>query len=169
MSRLCIRTVGTEFLPLAHPIREAQVNCPVDSHNGFDLFQLSFPDEQIQILVDNTNKNAKMARRRQGAHGGGTDREGREIRGWIDTNVKELYAFFGVYVYEGVHPESRLTDYWQVNEDGNHSQVKNAISLNRFEQSNRFFHISDPNDLPKPIETRGKTTVTIEKFPHMKR
>lgn len=107
-----IRTEGTEFLPLAHPIREAQVNCPVDSHNAFDLVQLFFPDEQIQILVDNTNKNAKMARKRQGAHGGGTDREGREIRGWIDTNVKELYAFLGVYVYEGVHPESRLTDYW---------------------------------------------------------
>ena len=78
----------------------------------------------------------------------------------IDTNVKEFYAFFGIFVYEDVHPKSRLTDYWQVNEDGNHSQVKNTISLNRFEQINQFFHISD---LPKPIKTQEKN------FPHMKR
>lgn len=86
--------------------------------------------------------------------------------GWIDTNVKELYAFFGVYVYEGVHPEPRLTDYWQVNENRNHSQVKNAISLNRFEQINRFFHISDPYDMPKSIKTRREKKMTDRKNPH---
>ena len=77
-------------------------------------------------MIVQTKMRKWLAKKKKGAHGGGTstDREGRGIRGWIDTNVKELYAFFGVYVYEGVHPESRLTDYWQVNEDGNHSQVK---------------------------------------------
>lgn len=153
------------MLPLAHPMREAQVTCPVDSHNAFDFFRLFFLDEQLQVLVDNTNKNAHMAQKRQGAHGGGTDREGREIRGWIDTNVKELYAFFGVYVDEGVRPEPRLTDYWQVNEDGNHSQVKNAISLNCFKQINRFFHISDPYDMPKSIKTRREKKMTDRKIP----
>ena len=79
-----IKTEGTEFLPLAHPMREAQVTCSVDSHNTFDLFQLFFSNEQLQVLVDNTNKNAHKARKRQGAHGGGTNREGREIRLKVD-------------------------------------------------------------------------------------
>ena len=45
-----------------------------------------------------------------------------------------------IYVYEGCASSlARLTDYWQVNEVGNHSQVKNAMSLNRFEKINLFF------------------------------
>lgn len=48
---LAKRTERTEFLPLAHPPRKTQVNCPVDSYNAFELFQSFFPDEQIQILV----------------------------------------------------------------------------------------------------------------------
>lgn len=39
-----IKTEGTEFLPLAHPM---QVTCSVDSHNTFDLFQLFFSNEQL--------------------------------------------------------------------------------------------------------------------------
>lgn len=54
---LAKRTERTEFLPLAHPPRKTQINCPVDSYNAFELFQPFFPDEQIQILVNKTSKN----------------------------------------------------------------------------------------------------------------
>lgn len=116
-----IKTEETKFLPLAHPICKTQVNYLVDFYNAFDLFQLFFPDKQIQISVDNTNKNAKKACKRQGAYSRGPDWEGREIIRWIDTNVKKLYAFFDIYIYESMHPKSHLADYWQVNEDENHS------------------------------------------------
>lgn len=107
------RTEGTEFSPLAQP------NWLVRSTLTTNLiyFKFLFLNEQLQILVENINKNEHKARIKQGAPGGGTDRGGREVRGWLDTNVKELYAYFGVGVYEGVHPEPRITDYWQVNKD----------------------------------------------------
>lgn len=93
-------------------MRKASVTRPVDSHNAFDLFQFFFLDEQLKILVGNTNKNAhKKARKKQGAYSGGTNLKEKEIGRWIDTNVKELYLFFGVYVYKGVHPEPHRTDY----------------------------------------------------------
>lgn len=77
-----IRIEGTESLPLAHPYAKHK-NRPVDSYGTFELFQLFSPDEQIQILVDNTNKYAKKACKGQSAHGGGTDRERKKIREWI--------------------------------------------------------------------------------------
>ena len=75
------------------------MNSLVNSYNLFELFQTFFLDEQIQILVDNTNKNMKNTYHIQNAHAEGTDRKEREIRRWIDTNIKELNAFFGVDFY----------------------------------------------------------------------
>lgn len=53
-----IKIEKMEFLLLAHSICKAQVICLVNSHNLFDLFEFFFPNEQLQILVDNTKKNA---------------------------------------------------------------------------------------------------------------
>ena len=43
--------------------------------------------------------------------------------------------------------------------------MKNAISLNRFEQINRFFRIPELYDMPKSIKTRGEKKMTDRKIP----
>lgn len=90
-------------------------------------------------MVDNRNKIAHKARKKQGVYSRSIECKKKEIMRWIDTNMKEFYTFFGIYIYGGRHPKLCLIDYWQVNKDGNYNQVKNAISLNCFEQINRFF------------------------------
>lgn len=62
----------------------------------------------------------------------------------MDTTVAELKAFLGIYVYIGVHTENDIQSYWRQDPKLRHLWVIGAMSLNRFEQLNRFFHVSDP-------------------------
>lgn len=51
-----------------------------------------------------------------------------------------------------------------MNEDGNYSQLKYAMSFSYFEQINRGFHISNPNKSPKPVKTQEKKNIRDRKI-----
>lgn len=80
--------------------------------------------------------------------GGGEDRGGifaRPARRWVDTTVSELCAYFAIHIYMGVTRETCIKDYWIHKWAGNHARLREAMSLNRFEDLSRFLHISDPS------------------------
>ena len=39
----------------------AEINLSVSPDDAFALFQIFFPDDQLEIIAENTNKNAKNA------------------------------------------------------------------------------------------------------------
>lgn len=66
-------------------------------------------------------------------------------RPWRNTTVGELKAYLGAYVWMGVHKESAIPDYWNSDPDSGpiHTRLKDAIGLKRWQQIERFLHISE--------------------------
>lgn len=51
---------GDHFEPMARPKRAPKIEFPCEAGDALALFQLFFPDEELQILADNTKKNAHI-------------------------------------------------------------------------------------------------------------
>ena len=65
-------------------------------------------------------------------------------RPWQTLIMDELYTFFAVHIYMGLHKEPRISNYW--NHELNkplHLVIYRAILLIRFEQIDRFFHCTE--------------------------
>lgn len=67
-------------------------------------------------------------------------------RDWQPTTVKELRAYIGAYIWMGVHKEAAVEEYWRTDPSKGpiHETVSKHISLRRWQQIDRFFHISPP-------------------------
>ena len=67
-------------------------------------------------------------------------------RKWYPTTVGEVRAYLGTYIWMGIHPESAIKDFWNTNPDKGplHQRVREHISLVRWQQIDRFLHISPP-------------------------
>ena len=107
----------------------------VASDDPYAIFSLFFNDEAIQTLVRHTNEYAFQY------PGPGTGRP------WFPTTVKEFRAYLGVSIWMGLHIESSIPEFWNVNPLNGpiHEQVSKHISLTRWQQIDRFFHISEPH------------------------
>ena len=131
---------GTVFQPLIIPQRNKIINpiAILNANNPFILWQLFFPPEHINIIMIYTNSNAALYYKQS------PDRLP-HAREWQQLTMNELYAYFAILIYIGIHKEPRITDYWnnQLNKPL-HPIVYHAISCNRFQQIDRFFHVSNP-------------------------
>ena len=102
----------------------------------YTIFSLFFNEETLQVLVQHTNKYAFL-------HPGPS---GPESRIWFPTTVKEFQAYLGVSIWMRLHLKSRITEFWNTNPLNGpiHEQVFKHISLKRWQQIDRYFHISKP-------------------------
>jgi hypothetical protein len=131
-------TVGTHFDPLPCPEFEHRIHLPasVDPHSPIAIFDLFFTPEQMRILVENTNKSGPF-------HEMGP-RNAHSLE-WKDTFVEELYAYLGILIYMGLHPENDIDQYWCIDTENqpSHAPVRTAMARNRWKQISRAFHISE--------------------------
>jgi len=62
-------------------------------------------------------------------------------RGWKSTSPAELYTYFAIVIYMGVHREPSLAEYWQ---KGHRSapthKVNEFMSRTRWEQLDRYLY-----------------------------
>jgi len=130
-------TFGTHFDPLPCPEFEFRIALPasVDRHSPIDIFDLFFALEQMQILVENTNKSGPF-------HEMGP-RNARALE-WKDISVPELYAYLGILIYMGLHPENDIDQYWCSDSENqpSHGPVRTSMARDRWKQISRAFHIS---------------------------
>ena len=64
---------GANFQAVSRPLRAPKVTCP-EASDAYSLFALFFSDRQLQIIANNTNKNAKKQLQNvQEKRGGGRD------------------------------------------------------------------------------------------------
>lgn len=153
------------FEAVERPLRKLKITCSAPD-NAYSLFALFFPDEQLQKIADNTNKNAEKQEsdpsNRREQRGGGQNLGGLLARDWFDTTVAELYAHFAIKIYTGIHKQNQIRDYWKVDHRvPDHPMVYKAMALNRFEQLQRYLHPSDPG-ANGPAHTKVKTN--LKKF-----
>jgi hypothetical protein len=129
-------TFGTHFDPLPCPEFDHCINLPVDPHNLIAIFDLFFTPEQMQILVENINKSRPFYQiGLRNAHS----------LEWRDTFVKELYAYFGILVYMGLHLENDIDQYWCIDTENqpSHAPVRTVMAQNWWKQINQAFHITE--------------------------
>ncbi|KAG9064049.1 hypothetical protein KI688_003228 [Linnemannia hyalina] len=95
-----------------------------------------FSDPVLTDLADNTNAYAA-------SKGAGT---GEGSRQWVKTTPDELRTFLGIIVYMGVFRQNSVSEYWSTFPECPQHNITTFMSLVRFEQLKRFFHVSNPNE-----------------------
>ena len=116
--------------PFCQPVGPAQPT----SADPAELFQLFFTDDIVRHLVEETNRYAAQCL------------EGKPTV-W-STNVEELRAYFGFYIFMGLVREPEIRDYWSNDETFHYSPVAGRISRHRFEEISRYLHFVDSRQLP---------------------
>ena len=115
---------------------EDQLSSTVASNDPYAIFNLFFNEETLKVLVQHTNEYAFLY----------PGPEKPDARTWFPTTVKEFRAYLGVSIWMGLHVESSISDFWNTNplKGAVHEQVFKHISLKRWQQIDRFFHVSKP-------------------------
>ena len=114
----------------------------------YSIFKLFFTDGMLDELATHTNQYAKLYPPPPSPH----------ARGWHPTTPKELLAYIAVIIYMGAYGVEDVTTFWDTKpENGRHSAIYDHISLCRWQQIDRFFHISKP--------TRAKESVFVKTEP----
>ena len=100
-----------------------------------DLFCLYFDNEVMNLIIEETNRNAYTKK---------TSEPDKNKGKWSNTSVEEMKAFFGLCLATGIIRLPKLRDYWrkkqwlfQVPAFGE------VMSRDRFFQLYRYLHVSD--------------------------
>ena len=102
----------------------------------YTIFSLFFTETILETLVRHTNEYAFLY----------SGPKTPQSRPWIPTTISEFRAFLGVSIWMGLHLESSIKDFWNTNPLNGpiHHPVLNHMSLVRWQQIDRFFHVSKP-------------------------
>lgn len=126
------------FEPLCTgPLRAAEGYIPIDTDesSAYELFMLFIPESLWEIMSRNTNMYAASKQ----ITGGPKEHQ----RRWVNTSPQELKIFIGIQIYMGVHKTPNVEAYWNNNLiKGPIHTVRLYMSLYRFQQLKRYFHIS---------------------------
>ena len=115
----------------------SQLPSTITPDDPYAIFNLFFTDQTIETLVRHTNEYAFL----------NPGPETSESRTWFPTTVKEFRAYLGVSIWMGLHIESSIPEFWNIDpiKGPIHEQVLKHISVKRWQQIDRFFHISKPH------------------------
>ncbi len=70
----------------------------------YAIFSLFFNDKAIQILVRHTNEYAFL----------NPGPENPDTRTWFPTTIKEFRAYLGASIWMGLHIESSIPEFWNI-------------------------------------------------------
>ena len=117
------------------------------SRTSYDIFSLFFIEEILQKLVNYTNEYGNSSE---------IDIEDKPYaRTWFPTTVKELRAYIATFIYMGLHTEACIEDFWNTKPTkAIHLPVSIHISLKRWQQINRFFHLAPTSTVQQDVFTK---------------
>jgi len=131
-----------EYTPLdgryehdAESLLPQQPTCPLE------YFSYFFNAEIWEVLCEGTNAYYTSQHR-----SGGEPSE----RGWEPVTVREMKIWIGLVIYMGIVVCPSVEDYWA---EKTRQRPMEAMEQNRFEQIQRYLHISLPTAPPAPAET----------------
>lgn len=127
------------FTPLAiNEMSYGHGQPPFGIQSPYQLFSIFFDIATLELLAKHTNLYAEKCEKSEKPH----------ARTWTPTTAKELRAYIATYIYMGCEGSKAIKDLWNTDATlaGVHDAVRSYISLIRWQQINRFFHISEPKD-----------------------
>ncbi|KAL8739891.1 MAG: hypothetical protein Q9190_007350, partial [Brigantiaea leucoxantha] len=111
-----------------------QLSDTIDLSNLYTLFSQFWPENQWEIIADNTNRYAILQ-----------DVFNPSKEEWYPTNSNEIKVFVGVIIHMGCSPLKRTTKYW--GSDLKKSSIHTPalfMSKDRYHQLHRYLHVSSP-------------------------
>jgi hypothetical protein len=112
-----------EFNKLAIDYHDVQIFIPEGTQDPFQLFSLFFTPQLLNMFVTATNSYAQ--------------RDHSDTKHpWKLLSLPELYVYLGCLIYQGVHPESDMDDFWRTtrSEKGPLHELSTHIGSTRFYQ-----------------------------------
>ena len=103
---------------------------PLQDLSPRQYFDMFFDESLYEIIVDQTNLYSTQVTGKS-----------------IDTNILEMEQFIGILITMGIvkYPQYRM--YWS--QYTKCDRISEIMSLKRFENLKRFFHVSDNSEMPK--------------------
>lgn len=131
---------GTQFIPMDCPPFEPQVILPthVSPSNALGIFSLYFSDPILENIVQSTNKHVERAP--------SPKQPNARAHEWVPLTVQELRTYLGIIIYQGLHIEKSLKDYYNKAPDTLFHPVIQYMSLRQFQALYRQFRIWDPDN-----------------------
>ena len=135
-------------LPITRPFTHGHGLLPdtIPYDDPYAIFSLFFTESTLQTLVQHTNEYTFLYPGPE------------KTRVWKPTTVNEFRAFLGVSIWMGLHVESGIKDFWNTDplKGCIHYQVLKSMSLKRWQQIDRFFHVSKPLPPGRKVTTFDK-------------
>ena len=120
--------------PLQHEVHDMLCDLPDDILNPLILFSYFWDDGLLASICFATNQYAIQ-------YYNANPNILPNARIWSPITSAELQVYFGTLIYIGTLKVPRLQDFWNTKL---YNETSQHMSLVRFEQIRRFFHISDP-------------------------
>ncbi|XP_031695978.1 piggyBac transposable element-derived protein 4-like isoform X2 [Anarrhichthys ocellatus] len=127
----CIKPDPPKFMPARIPGPTCDTTT---AWSPIGLFQLFFPANVVQKIIDNTNANA--AKRRQA---------GKKFT-WEVLTMKDFYTFLAVILFTGFVTVHHRSDYWRKKWPYNFQFPGDHMTRDRFESILWSLHLSDPKE-----------------------
>ena len=138
------------FNEVPGPSRQAKQLDGVSDH-----FKLFMPDAFVQGWVTETNRYAMECEQKKPSK-----------TKWLEVCFEELLAFLGMVIAMGLVNLSSIPDFFSLEPILSHPWFPSIMSRNRFQQINKYFHISNsalyPND--KLAKVRPFVEHLVDKF-----
>src|SRR5947209_5431623 len=132
-----VTKTGSGFKPMELTPFSYTVNLPphVTPLDAWGIFQLFFPQEQMQIICNNTNKRKELDQN--------VRKPQARAHRWSPVTVGELYGYLGIRIYMGIHVEDRFEDYWKPGDIAWPAHaITEIMSLRRFQALHVAFRIA---------------------------
>ena len=99
------------------------------------LFGLFFDTSVLDAIAYHTNRHAELLRQQLSTE---------YCRGWKPTSTTELYTYFAIVLYMGVHREPSLVEYWEKGHSNapRHS-INQYMSQKRWQQLDRYLYCAE--------------------------
>ena len=98
-----------------------------------DFLNLVFPEDLIQLIVDETNRNARRKQQQSGT----VDKD------WMPVNNSDIKAFFAIRFIQGINSLPSERHFWSKNPILGNVKVQNVMSRNRYLKINTYLHFND--------------------------
>jgi hypothetical protein len=135
--------IGHEAFPEALHIPqrppEILLDEEIDPLKPLDLWYRFVSPEILQVIANNTNENESLLYE--------TREHSRRERTWHDLNGADIGAYIGALMLMGIHPQSKLKDYWNTSEDKPTFPLQTEMSRERFQQISRYFKVNSPHEV----------------------
>jgi hypothetical protein len=119
--------------------RDGRPNLPadLDTTDLAAIWDLILDKETLENLINRTNRNAEL-------NPSLPDENHPYRTKWKPVTLEEMYAYIGVTMMFGLHPEHDIGQYWSTGSVINYPDLRKAIGRRRWEIIDRYFCIAEP-------------------------